>query len=185
MSATSPVLDATRTALLIVDVQNGFVTDETAQIVPAIARLLEGPATRLDLVVATRFVNRPGSPYERFMDWRALSSSPDIDLHPAILSRLGRNATVLDKSGYSAYGSEMRVLLFRLGIDTVLLCGIDTEGCVLASAIALFDAGYRPVMLADLCASTGGPAHHEAGLLVARRLLGAAQILGSDALEDD
>jgi nicotinamidase-related amidase len=60
--------------------------------------------------------------------------------------------------------------------DEVHLCGIATDNCVLASAIALFEGGYTPVVLGDACASHAGADYHDWGLKILRRLIGAAQV---------
>ena len=61
------------------------------------------------------------------------------------------------------------------GITEIHICGIDTEGCVLKTAVDLFDAGVRPVVLVVACASTGGDELHRIGLRTMRRLIGERQ----------
>ena len=51
-------------ALLVVDVQVGFITDATAHI-PAAVERLQGKYER---VYATRFINAPASPYRELRD---------------------------------------------------------------------------------------------------------------------
>ena len=44
------------------------------------------------------------------------------------------------------------------------------------TAVDLFQNGFRPVVLADACASHAGPDYHEAGLRLLERLIGRRQI---------
>jgi len=157
--------------LLIIDVQAGFINDETGHIPEAVARLQPHFGT----VFATRFENPEGSPFRRFMGLaRFAPGMPETGL--AFAPRAG--ARILVKHGYSAALPEVLAAAREAG-GTVHLCGIATDNCVLATAIALFEAGIRPLVLADCCASHGGRDYHEAGLLLLRRILGEAQVVAS------
>ena len=61
-----------RRALLIVDVQRGFVVPDAEWLAPRIAGYLERHHERYCLVLATRFVNRPGSLYESEREGHAM-----------------------------------------------------------------------------------------------------------------
>ena len=67
--------------------------------------------------------------------------------------------------------------LRQSGTTEVSLCGIDTDACVMATALDLFQNGIRPVVLAEACASHAGPDYHEAGLKLLARLIGREQIV--------
>ena len=161
--------------LVIVDVQKGFVNRWTEGIPARVAALQD----RFDLVAVTRFVNPAGSPYRRLLRWfRFAPGSEDTAL--AFTPR--GDALVVDKSGYSCLVPPLRGWLDGHGIKVVHLCGIATDNCVLKTAVDLFEARFRPVILQDACASHGGPECHEAGLLLLRRFVGREQIVPSDAV---
>ena len=156
-------------ALLIVDVQAGFVNDHTRHILPSVEAL----QARYDHVYATRFINAQDSPYREWMNWgRFGAESPDIEL--AFAARA--DTVVFDKHTYSSVDEQLLAELRRRGIEEVHVCGIDTDVCVTQSAVDLFEAGVRPVVLAASCASHGGPEYHEYALRILRRLIGKAQI---------
>ena len=156
--------------LMIVDVQQGFITPDTA----AIPARVEALQADFEHVYVTRFENPPGSPYRRLLDWKAFTPGT-ADTELAFTPRPG--ARVLTKSVYSAVDGELLDELAFLSAGTVHLCGIATDNCVLKTAADLFEAGLRPVVLTDACASHGGAEAHDAGLAVLRRLIGAAQVL--------
>ncbi|WP_458408341.1 cysteine hydrolase family protein [Anaerotignum sp.] len=157
--------------LLVIDVQNGFVSESTEHIVPEIVALMDAFE---GVSIATKFVNQDNSPYERFMEWDALKTSPEIDLLPEVEKRAD---IVIEKPGYTACTEEVMQYLSENKIDTAYLVGIDTDCCVLKTAADLFEYGIRPVVLADYCASSGGKVSHDAGLLVLERTIGEKQII--------
>jgi nicotinamidase-related amidase len=160
--------------LIIVDVQKGFVNAATA----AIPARVEALQARFDLVAATRFVNPPGSAFRRLLDWaRFAPGSGDVEL--AFAPRA--DALILDKPAYSALDERLRTWLREGGVETVHLAGIATDNCVLKTAVDLFEAGWRPVVLEDCCASHGGAECHAAGLLLLRRFIGIRQLAASAA----
>lgn len=159
--------------LIVVDVQKGFVNDWTAAVPARVAALQYG----FDVVIATRFVNPPGSPFRRLMDWpRFAPGSAESEL--AWTPR--PDATVLDKTVYGALDDRLRALLAAADAATVHVAGIATDNCVLKTAVDLFEGGWRPVVLADYCASHGGPECHAAGLLLLRRFVGERQVVAGD-----
>lgn len=158
-------------ALIIIDVQKGFIGATTAH-VPARVEALQG---NYATVVATRFVNPEGSAHRRLIGWRRFapgSADTELAFAPAAQVR------VVDKVTYSCLTAEVRGILAASGADEVHLAGIATDNCVLASAIAAFEAGLTPVVLAEACGSHGGADYHDWGLRILRRLIGAAQVRG-------
>ena len=156
--------------LIVVDVQRGFVNGHTRHIVPAVERLQAG----CDRIYATRFINPPASPWRRFMDWRRFaegSADAELAFRPAAY------AVILEKHAYSCVNEDLLRDLRDRETAEVFLCGIDTDACVLVSAVDLFQHGIRPVILAEACASHAGPEYHEAGLRLLERLVGTDQII--------
>lgn len=56
---------------------------------------------------------------------------------------------VFIKHGYLPPPASMEYLK-SLQVERVLVCGIQTETCVLAAGFALFDAGLQPTLVEDL-----------------------------------
>lgn len=159
------------TLLLVVDVQNGFVSEETEPVVSKIAALLS--TKKFTNVVFTKYCNVDSSPFEKYLNWSELKTEQEQSLVP----ELKQFATqVFSKTAYTSITDEMKAYLEHNGIETVYIAGIDTDCCVLMSAVDIFQMGLRPIVLADYCASNGGVAFHTAALLVLTRLIGENQI---------
>ena len=63
----------------------------------------------------------------------------------------------------SFFGTSLAATLTALGIDTVVLCGFSTSGCVRATGVDAVQYGFRPMVVADACGDRAdGP--HEANL---------------------
>jgi nicotinamidase-related amidase len=170
-------------ALIVVDVQNGFVNRRSEHVVHHVVEATKLAADADLSIYFTRFINDPGSPWEQFIHWERLRSAPEIDLHSEILP-LTPLGTVVDKRSYSSVVGEVRAAIEARRFETVAVCGIATDGCVLKTAVDLFEAGVRPIILTDAVASHAGEEVHEAGLLLARRFIGREQVLTIDEWRD-
>ena len=160
-------------ALLVVDVQLGFVNRYTYHIPQRIRRLIE--RGEHEPVLFTRFVNTPGGPYQRFLDWHECAEPPETDLAPELTAWAAPDR-VYTKPGYTGIPDELADRLRDLEPEEVTVVGIDTDMCVLKVAMDVFDLGIKPVVLVDCCASTAGLQAHLAGLAVLARNVGADQL---------
>lgn len=81
-------------------------------------------------------------------------------------SRLERreDETVIVKKGASAFfGTNLTAILVSQGIDTVILCGATTSGCIRATAVDLLQNGF-PTLVPRECVGDRAQAPHEANL---------------------
>lgn len=86
-----------------------------------------------------------------------------VELDP----RLGRREeeTVILKKGASAFfGTNLSAILATQRVDTVVLCGATTSGCIRATAIDLLQYGY-PALVPRECVGDRAPGPHEANLV--------------------
>ena len=160
-------------ALLVIDVQNGFVNEHTRPILPTLATLIGAFVRREEPLAFTRFVNRSGSPYERWIGWTRFREAPENALADSLDTH---GAPVFSKHVYSAFTVEMEEWLSRHHIDCLVLCGIATDGCVLKTAVDAFERSIEPQVVTDACASHAGREVHEAGLLLLARFIGKGQL---------
>ena len=160
-------------ALVVIDVQNGFINEHTRPVLATITKLIDAFARREEPLAFTRFVNRAGSPYERWIGWTRFREAPENALADGLDTR---GAPVFEKHVYSAFSAEMQSWLARRRIDSLVLCGIATDGCVLKTAVDAFERDIEPVVVTDACASHGGEAAHQAGLLLLGRFIGTRQL---------
>lgn len=173
-------LDPRSTALLVIDVQQGFVNEHSRDVVPAVVRLVDGWQAAGAPVVFTRFHNAPGSPYETISGWKRLRTAEEQAFVKELAPFIDASALVIDKGQASVFTPEGSQLIQESGWRDLVLCGIDTDACVYDSATAAYQRGYRPWVVTNACASSGGSQYHEAALLLAARNLGADQLITSE-----
>lgn len=71
---------------------------------------------------------------------------------------------IVTKQYASAFaGTSLAATLAAGGVDTVLICGLTTSGCVRASAVDALQCGFAPFVVADACGDRD-PRPHQANL---------------------
>lgn len=144
----------TKNALIVIDVQNYFVNDNTKILPQKIAKFIKN--NKFDFVLFTKFVNKEGSNFFKKLNWKKCTGSPDTDIHSALVKFVNKN-NVFEKSTYSIFKCEkLAKFLKNNKITKLFLCGIDTDGCVLSSAYDGFDIGYDIEIFKNLCLSHCG-----------------------------
>jgi nicotinamidase-related amidase len=103
--------------------------------------------------------------------------SHETELVPAVQDVVN---LVVTKHGLAPDPDDLLPTLQKLGVRRAALCGFDTDQCVLATALLLWDAHIAPRVLASLCSSSGGPDMHEAGLAILRRSIGDRNVTTKD-----
>lgn len=168
--------------LVVVDVQNGFITKHSKPVIPIIVDLVHRWQAARGDVVFTRYLNYPGSPFERLLGWTKMANGPDIELVTELAPYVGPHTPVVDKYVYTLFTPEGTHLVDERGWTDLYVCGIDTDICVLKTVVDAFEHNLTPWILQDACASHAGPEAHIAGLFIAGRFIGANQIIQTTSL---
>ena len=85
-----------------------------------------------------------------------------VEIDPRLGPR--EDETIVLKKGASAFfGTNLPAILVSQGVDSVILCGATTSGCVRATAIDLLQYGY-PTLVPRECVADRAQAPHEANL---------------------
>lgn len=176
-------MNGTRPVLIVIDMQNGFINDQSRHVIPKVVELVERWEATGRPVIFTRYHNYPGSPFERLIHWSKVQHAPETEIVPELQPHAARARAVIDKRIYSYFTSEGADIAAREGWTDLVFCGVATESCVLKSAVDAFERDLTPWLVTDASASHGGPAAHDAGLLVARRFIGAGQLISASEVD--
>ena len=143
----------TKTALIIVDVQNYFVKGMVKTLPEKISRFVKNNKKNFTTILTTQFINRKHSNFCKILNWHNCFKKKETELHPKIKA-LCPPSQQFTKSTYSVFKSEkLTRFLKKNNIKTVYLCGIETDACILASAFDGFDKGYTIKVIKELCGS--------------------------------
>ena len=86
-----------------------------------------------------------------------------VEIDPRLERR--EEETVILKKGASAFfGTNLPSILVSQGVDTIVLCGATTSGCIRATAIDLLQYGY-PTLVPRECVGDRAQEPHEANLV--------------------
>jgi len=159
------------------------------RVLPKVIRLVEHAPER---TVFTRFIppetaaDAQGSWRRLYTKWpQATRTQLDAGLLHLIppLANFAPPAKVFDKSSYSAFadGRLHRALAGR-GIHSLIMSGSETDVCVLATALAAVDLGYRVVIAEDAVCSSSDAGHDALLTMYRKRLSVQIEIAAVDEI---
>lgn len=162
-------------AVLVVDFSRGFTDPECAlgadltREVEATKRLLDAARERELPVIFTTIgfeANlKDGSLWLRkapaLAELQVGGKWVEID---ARLERREEETIILKKGASAFFGTNLSSILVSQRVDTVLLCGATTSGCIRATAVDLLQYGY-PTLVPEECVGDRAKAPHEANLV--------------------
>lgn len=163
-------LDATRTALLLMDFQPAILeslSDADALVTRAAkARALarSGGVTIVHVRVAFTAQDRAAIP-DRNKAFAGVKGSNYLDADSSatqVHSELcpDEDDLVVTKTRFGAFSTtNLELLLSGHGIDTLILAGVSTSGVVLSTVRDAGDRDYRLVLLSDCCADPDADVH--------------------------
>ncbi len=141
-----------RTALIVLDTQNCFITDKTKFLPQKIKKHIE--TQKYDFIIFSKFINSESSNFVKKLNWNKCKKSPDIDIVNE-LSEIALKNHIFEKSTYSIFKSKEFVdFLSQNKISKLFFCGLDLDACVLASAFETFDLEFDFEILYDLSGSS-------------------------------
>ena len=184
MSATSPTTKPMRVGLVIVDLQNDFLSPEGAYargntvsqealLLPArVAPVAEAVKQHQGLVTASLFTLWPDTQGQPMISPHLLERRPFLragDFAPGSWGQANVDAiapwvdVAVCKVAYSAFfNTQLDWLLRRAGVKTVVVCGIVTNGGVASTVRDAHMRDYRTIVLSDGCATFSQTAHQAA-----------------------
>ena len=119
--------------LLIIDVQPCFNPPQW------LVQGINGLLGRMPSVATVERHDERRTPFARQLGWQPSADDQSLVAADKVFIKHG-------------YGPTAEILdhLKSLNPERVLVCGIQTDTCVLAAGFALFDAGLQPTLLTDL-----------------------------------
>lgn len=160
----------TRSAFLVIDMENGFVSPESAHCirtaaatVPALSRAVTAAREKgIPVFFVKRIYRGDGSDVElsRYAGWkeggRAMTpgsaGSRSAQAPEGLRPRPG-DYTIIKPRWSAFFHTELDLILRRLGVRTVILTGTTTPNCVRTTAYDANALDYNVVVLEDCCSA--------------------------------
>ncbi|MGB9824699.1 MAG: isochorismatase family protein [Candidatus Hydrothermia bacterium] len=145
--------------LLVIDMQNYFLSEQSHAYIPAAKSILNNVNTLVNLyesqrlpIVITRHIDNPDfTLMSRWWKGRISKGSFDSEL---IDSLKQRNAFYLVKSSYDAfYQTELEDILRNFGVERILITGVMTHLCCETTARSAFVRGFEVYFVVDATAT--------------------------------
>jgi nicotinamidase-related amidase len=193
-------------ALLVIDMQHDFLDPDAGcyapgseRIVPTIARVVEAARRAQIPIIFTQEAHRPGRiDMGRELDSGTGASYPGggaeapvpdhcvegtrgIEIVEELAPQAGDLRIV--KRRYSCFlGTDLELLLGNLGVETLLVTGVDSNVCVLWTVGEAFQRDYHVRVIED-CVAGSSPEEHEAALTIMRALTtGETRVTSEDVI---
>lgn len=80
------------------------------------------------------------------------------ELMPAV-APLGTETVIIKQYASAFFGTSLASTLCSLGVDTVVIAGVSTSGCIRASATDALQHGFAPMVVDDACADRTDELH--------------------------
>lgn len=160
-----------REALLVVDVCRAYLDKGSPlyagveNALASVARLV-GAARAADVpVVWTRVRYEPGRPgtavFHRKVASLAVFATELGDFPEGVEPAAGEAVVVKDHAS-AFFGTDLASRLRENGVDTVVVCGFSTSGCVRATALDALQNDLVPVVVAEACGDRDPRPHDQA-----------------------
>jgi len=179
----SATLSSDRTALLVIDMQNGFCHPEgsfaglgldvsmTNDAIGGVRKLVDAARAAAVPIIYTRYVYRADyrdggvlvqDLLPALADTKSLAAgSWDADIVDELTPE--DDDFIIDKNRYSAfYGTRIEPILTSLGIDSLVMCGVTTNMCVETSARDASQRDYRVFVVSDATGELDKERHEHA-----------------------
>jgi len=171
--------------LLIVDLQRVFA-ETTPWIVPALPAILPNVRRLIAhfdprIVLSTHMPPaHPSGTWERYYRrWAFLPARPELT---AVIAELQHAGSIVEKVTYSCFGDPAAAERLRLlNPAPLIVAGVETDICVLATVLDAVDLGIAVAVVEDAVASADAAAHKGA-LAILRRIPEQVRVTTTGAL---
>lgn len=162
-----------RPALIVIDLVQGFTDPEkplgadlSAQLAQT-RRLLEAarsseiPVYYTTVSYEARDMHDTGIWAKKMAGLMTLrAGQPEVEVDPS-LGRLPEEPVITKKYASAFFGTDLLARLNSLRVDTLLLVGCTTSGCVRATAVDAVQNGLRPMVVGEAVGDRSQAAHEQ------------------------
>lgn len=153
-------------ALLLVDIQAGFLNERNKWIIPNIQEVIRKGNYKITIEII--FHAEKNSLWDKQTNW-IFPLQPTV---PEIKEMIKYNFVTITKSTKSAFkgSKDLVAILNNNDVEEVHIVGLDTNDCVFATAQESFDYGFSTYVLEECTESSEGAEYRYYALKILRNL---------------
>ena len=163
-----------RPALIVIDMVEAYLQPGS----PLYAGVEDAVASAARLAAATRKVGAPviftnveyqpggadgGVFFRKVPALKVFEKGSPLGAFPVVLSPEDGDFVITKRYASAFFATHLAATLTSLGVDTLLIAGVSTSGCVRATALDTCQSGFLPFVVRDACGDRH-PGPHEANL---------------------
>lgn len=163
-----------RPALLLIDLVEAYLQPGS----PLYAGIEDALASAVRMTAAARAVGIPivftnveyqpggadgGVFFRKVPALKVFEKGSPLGAFPAVLAPQDGDIVVTKRYASAFFATHLAATLTSMGVDTVLVCGTSTSGCIRATALDACQNGFLPFVVRDACGDRH-QAPHEANL---------------------
>jgi maleamate amidohydrolase len=163
-----------RPALIVIDMVEAYLQPGSplyAGIEAAVASAARLAATAREAGVPVIFTNVEYAPggadggvfFRKVPALAVFQKGSPLGAFPAVLSPEGSDIVITKRYASAFFATPLAAMLTSMGVDTLMITGVSTSGCVRATALDACQNGFLPFVVRDACGDRH-PGPHEANL---------------------
>ena len=170
-------------ALIIVDMQYGFMNTNTKHLEKEICDFIDKYRSDFDLIAATQYVNSKDTPCYKFEGWKeCMAGTHDAEILDSIKQRV---SIVIPKGVYSCWLELVDNNICNPYFDKIYFIGVNTGCCVLHSAFDAYNDLQDCAVIEDLCGSTSGESSHRAAIQILKECITKQRVITVKQFEEE
>jgi len=171
-------VNKTTTALVVIDLQKGIAAQPTKpypaqDVIRNSAKLIKAFRKNGMPVFLVHVVNSQETMLKVNSDLsfsRPMPLPPDWSEFVPEIAPVPSDIVIAKKQWGAFYGTDLELQLRRLGMDTIILCGISTDLGVESTARFAYEYGFQQVFAEDAMSSMSADQHNAAVTFIFRRM---------------
>ena len=161
--------------VLVIDPQKGWINNHTEKLFERVNSFISDYGLN-DSTIITTFSNTQKSKFRKLLSWwDGFTDKGDTQI---ITLFNNKQFPVFRRRTYGMPPSLWKSLRLR-NVDELLITGVETDASIIKTAMDAFDRGINSWIIAELVGSTYGESGQEAGLRIARKVLGKDHVYDS------
>jgi len=168
-----------RRALVIIDMQNGFINRETKPLPKKIRDFVKEHKI-FDCIIKTKYINHKHTACYQLEQWMDCMENSEASNICNELANVG--SYIIKKDKYTCFTEDFKRIIRSNEINKIYFCGVNTGCCVLHSVLDAYEDVLECYVIEDLCGSTSGKHYHDISIELLKTLITEKRVITTKQL---